>query len=162
MPRIVNNRICYRDHNVVHNEACHKQLPGYILEMADFLAEHGTAQIHELQLQTSTFSNWSIERPTVVFCPIHSGKCADWLLPDRIQAEVMLHNGNYMRHLFAATIATTDPFKLLWDNMYQNGIKIGSLQRRRVEADFHVEMDKVHAKFTQARKEIQQEAHIKG
>ncbi len=100
--------------------------------------------------------------PQVAFRPVHSGKAANYILPDCIQATVMQHNGEYNELIFCATTTANQPFKVLWDSLYQNNIKIGSAQRRRVEAAYQVELGVAHVKFVQARDEMNSDNRVEG
>ncbi len=89
MARIVNNRICFPDHNVVFDEQSYREFGpnvgmAHMIDTANILKHDASAGVHEEFLMALNIGpKWSIERPTITFKPMHSGKERDYIMPDR-------------------------------------------------------------------------------
>lgn len=141
--RIVNQRICYADFNVVLPEG---ENPFDIAELFDdhircgamrrFLREHAVPH--------------TIERPEVTLRPAYESEYqerhADQYLPDRVQCEVLLHNGNYMKLIFCCKALPTE-LPLIWKAMYQRGLRIPMALRRVAEAKYHAEVNRLKTEW---------------
>lgn len=145
MPRIVNNRICYSDHNVVLCEklwAEDRNFAGnYLMDMADHLTEHGRAGAHRRELEgMNNDGSWTIELPTITLQPQYNREYQErhptMYIPNKMLCMIGLHNGNYHKVIFVAEALRTEGARKIWTHAYQSGFKIGKAQRRVAEAQY--------------------------
>jgi hypothetical protein len=129
MARIVNNRICYPDHNVVLDILLHRQDPSYIFDMEEALTEKAGPTAHEEELEAmNNDSSWTIELPTVTIVPYKD--------PARMLATVELFDGNKQKVIFAAHCARSESFQPLWEAMRKQKIFFGSFVRKDAETKY--------------------------
>lgn len=145
MPRIVDNRICYADHNVVLREDLHKLDTDRVFDKASVLTIDGRAGAHRNEIErfelVGSGKIWSIELPIVTIEPMYNSEDQErhpaCYLPGRMLCKITLHNGNYQKVIFVATCCKEQGFKHLWDKAYRCRIKIGKAQRRVAEAQYN-------------------------
>jgi hypothetical protein len=147
MPRIVNNRICYADHNVVLDEKLWKQdrafAGNYLIDMANHLTERGRAGLHRRELgDMNNNGSWTIELPVIRLVPAYQSEYAERHpesnRPTDMLCMMMLNNGNYDKVIWVRQVGIEEGFKTLWLQAYQQGLRIGKAQRRVAEAQFRV------------------------
>ena len=159
MTRIVKNRICYGDHNVV----CHPAAAtfDYMATMHDALTPNADARLHKAQLDSfGTAKDWSVEYPTVQLRNFWEGDLAqrNGEVPTRVLLMVTLHNGNYPKVIFQGHCARSDSFAALWNPVRAKHINIP----RRLQRDAETEYFKLyeaavaeHARLTSIHKQLQ-------
>lgn len=149
---IVNNRICYADHNVVLDEKLYKNWAGggfkYMKEVGGALQPAGRANRHRQQLQAmSDDGSWTIELPQIDISPMYRSEAEERhpqnYLPEQMLATVYLHNGHQLKVIFISHCNRSQSFRPLWDAMYQRGIKISMAQRRAAEARYIVDYEAI-------------------
>lgn len=137
--RIVNNRICYADFNVVLPE---DQDPFNVAQLFD----HNTrAGVIRQTLEAANIPH-TIERPEVTLRPAYRSEYQSrnpyYYLPNCVECKVLLHNGNYMKLIFCCKALPTE-LDLIWKTMYQRGIRIPMALRRTAEAKYHAEVNRL-------------------
>ncbi len=129
MPRIVNNRICYANHNVVLDSIYHRNDPSAIFDLEECLTPNGGVTAHEEDLAELPSAKFvTIERPTVTIVPYKD--------PARMLATVELFDGNKQKVIFAAHADRSDSFQPLWEAMRKQKIFFGSFARRDAETKY--------------------------
>lgn len=159
MTRIVKNRICYGDHNVV----CHPAAAtfDYMATMHDALTPNADARLHKAQLDSfGTAKDWSIEYPSVQLTNFWSSERAERNreLPTRILLTVQLHNGNYPKVIFCGHCARSDSFQALWNPLRAKHIHIPRRLQREAETEYFKRYDAAvaeHARVTSIHQQLQ-------
>lgn len=135
--RIVNQRICYADFNVVLPEG---QDPFTVAQLFDHSARSGVIR----QTLNSANIPYTIERPEVTLRPAYRSEYQSrnpyYYLPDCVECRVLLHDGNRMKLIFACKALPTE-LDLIWKTIYQRRIYIPMAQRRAAEAKYHAEVN---------------------
>lgn len=156
MPRIVNNRICYADHNVVLDEAYFKAngqfAQEYILEMGHSLTEGASSHEHRAELfEMNNDGTWTIEMPEIELRPTYASEVQEhrpeWYLPTGIQVEVYLHNGNYRKLLTVFRQPNCTPFKIIFQMLYQAGYPVGAVSRRKARQKYAAQIAQLRAAY---------------
>lgn len=144
MPRIVNNRICFANHNVVCDPKVFSS--DYMLDIAELLPKDATAGVHRQILKdNNNDGSWTIEMPTIELTPFHDSDYAERndRLPNRILGKALLHNGNYEKLIFAVHCDRSQSFEPIWTAMQRAGIRVGKLRRVHAECAYFAMYDKV-------------------
>lgn len=148
MARIVNNRICYANHNVLLDPTLHRNLPNYVLEMEDALTPDGTAEQHKKELEGfNNDGSWEVELPTITITPMWTTEAARMAgeLPARMLAVATLSNGNRDEVIFTGHCARHESFYPLYGAMSQRGIDVGRKARREAETEYFKQYDAIVA-----------------
>lgn len=138
MPRIVNNRICYANHNVL----CAERIvtSDIMLEIEAALTPHGDAKLHRAQLDSfpNVGTYCEIEKPVLTIAPFWDNEKAELRceIPTRMLATVTLHNGNQPKVICVTHCARSESFLALYGVMSQHGIDVGRKARREAETNY--------------------------
>lgn len=138
MARIVNNRICYANHNILCDASV--ATSDVLLEIEAALTPSGDAKLHRAQLDSfpNVGSYCKIELPTLTIVNMWVSEGAELRreLPTRMLAIATLSNGNYEKVLCQANCARSESFLPLYGAMNQRGIDVGRAARREAETNY--------------------------
>lgn len=147
MARIVDNRICYKTHNVVLEHSLFRNMVNpmdYLLEMEAGLTPEGDARLHKAQLDSfNNDGSWEIEKPKLTITPFHDSEKAEIRceIPTKMLATVTLHNGNFNKVICAVHCARSESFYPLYGTMEKLGIDVGRKARRDAETEYFKQYD---------------------
>ncbi len=145
MARIVNNRICYDNHNIVVEARLYRDQPDIVFDIQEALTPEGDAKLHRAQLDSfpNVGTYCEVERPTMRITP-------DPIAPtSHMVAVVTLFNGNYHKELCTARCARSESFYPLYGAMSQKGIDVGRKARREAETEYFKLYDAIVAATNQ-------------
>lgn len=153
MPRIVNNRICFLNHNIVLDPALHATMPDYIFEIAEGLSEAGGPSDHRQELEDmNNDGSWTIELPTIELKNHWHSESAERRgdLPTQILAIVTLHNGSYNKVLAVFSCTRNESFQPIWRALREAKLYFGRKARKEAETEYFKKYDAVVSAYNAA------------
>lgn len=150
MSRIVNNRICFTNHNVVLDPSVHAARPDYIFELAEVLTQGAKPSTHLEELEAFTsIPCYAIERPDITIVPFHNSEGAErmGLIPTRMLCTATLFNGNYNHIIAMVHCNRSESFQPIWQTLHKSGITVPTITRRAVETKYFELYDQAVATY---------------